>query len=196
MKAWLVSGLILAASLAAPSWAGVPPVPATPASIEALVYASPFTLAQGYEHTWRREAPFVSSGYLLVLRVAPALVYPRQVAEPVLYVGNQTAERVNVGYNSGHVVAIVPGPVDLARDPIWFGTPRLPEQVDAATILAERAKAEAAGIGPQTASARVSALRQKVDFADKRGLLREAGMLIQQYSADERDLADGLLLPR
>ena len=192
MKAWLASGLILTAALAN---AGVPPVPRTPAPIVALVYASPFTLEQGYEHTWRREAPVVTSGYLLVLRVAPALVYPRQVAEPVLYVGSQTAERVNVGYQSGYVVAIVPGPVNLARDPIWFGTPRLPEQVDAATIQAERAKAKAAGMRAQTGRALFSAQRQKVDFADKRGLLREAGMLVQQYSADEQDLAEGLLLP-
>jgi hypothetical protein len=127
-----------------------------------------------------------------VLRVDPNLVFPRQVAEPVLYVGNQTAERINVGYKSGHVVAIVPGPVSLYRDPIWFGTPALPEQVDSNAVLAERAKAEAAAIRATPWSVMRSSMRAYVALADRQALLREVAGLIHQYAPDEAALADSL----
>jgi len=127
----------------------------------------------------------VTSGTLLVLRVQPELVYPRQVAEPVLYVGSQTAERVNVGYPSGYVVAIVPGNLDLTRSLIWFGTPALPEQVDGKTIDAERARAIAAGIRPPLAGRVRSARRDARALGDKRDLLREAALLIEHYAPDD-----------
>src|SRR5258707_13144593 len=56
-----------------------------------LVFAQAFKLDKSYPHTWRKEQPQVSSGYVLVLAVDPEFVRPKQVAEPVLYVGNQTA---------------------------------------------------------------------------------------------------------
>ena len=92
-----------------------------------LLHAQRFDLDKAYTHWWRAERPRVSSGWLLVLSADPDLVYARQVREPVLYVGNQTAERVNVGYESGRIVAIVPADVFLTealnflRDP---STPR------------------------------------------------------------------------
>ncbi len=130
--------------LAATSLAEPPPLPPTPAPVLDVVYARPFALEQGYEFTWRKEKPLVTEGYLLVLKVNPALVYPRQSAEPVLYVGDTTAERVNVGYPSGHLVVIVPGKLadfDLKKTLIWFGTPDLPERCTAKTIAEEREKA-------------------------------------------------------
>lgn len=195
VKTWFSFGLAAGFALAGvePLGAGTPPVPKTPAAVRDVLYASPFTIAQPYHHDWRKERPLVQSGFLIVLNVNPDLVFPRQVAEPVLYVGSQTAERLNVGYPSGRVVALVPGPVDLTRDPIWFGTPQLPEQVDAATIQVERAKAEAAGITAKPPAALAAAFRQKVDVADKWALLREAGVLVQQYSPQETALAETLL---
>ena len=99
--------------------------PPTPAAIDEVVYARSFELDQGYKFEWRKEQPLVKKGVILVLKVDPDLVYPRQIAEPVLYVGDQTAERVNIGYKSGHVVAIVPGEVDLNKAMIWFGYARV-----------------------------------------------------------------------
>jgi hypothetical protein len=156
-----------------------------------VVYAAPFTLREGYPHDWRREKPMVTSGTLLVLRVQPELVYPRQVAEPVLYVGEQTAERVNVGYPSGYVVAILPGNVDLVRSLLWFGTPALPEQVDAKTISAERARAVAAGVRPLLASRLRAARRDALALENKGDLLREAGLLAERYAADRNEQTPG-----
>lgn len=176
-----VVGILAGAAAAS---AAPPKIPATPANASDVVYAAPFTLRQGYLHDWRLERPVVTSGTLLVLRVKPELVYPRQVAEPVLYVGDQTAERLNVGYPSGYVVAIVPGSLDLSRSLVWFGTPALPEQVDGKTISAERAKAIAAGLKPPLASSIRSARRDALLLQDKQDLLREAALLIERYSPD------------
>jgi hypothetical protein len=171
------------------AWAGVPPVPATPAGVEDVVYAAPFVLQQGYVSDWRLERPVVASGHLVVLRVAPDLVYPRQTAEPVLYAGEQTVERLNVGYPSGYVVVIVPETADLDRVSIWFGTPQLPESVDAETVRAERARAEAAGVTPAPPDRIRSVLRKRLDLADKAALLRAAGALVLRYAPDESERA-------
>lgn len=191
MTSWglTVAGAVLAATSAS---AAPPAVPSTPARVDELVYAAPFTLREGYAYDWRAERPLVTKGYLVVLRVQPALVYPRQIAEPVLYVGNQTAERLNVGYRSGHVVAIVPGDVDLAAAPIWFGTPALPEQVNARAINAERQRAASAGIRAVPTTLVARALRAPLVLASKTDLLHEAGTLVELYASDEEDLARAL----
>lgn len=175
-----------------------PDIPATPAAVDGLVLVRKFTLEEGARHLWRKEKPVIRSAYLLVLEVNPALVVPRQMAEPVLYVGSQTAERVNVGHDSGHVVAIVPADVDLSRSPIFFGTPDLPERVDAETIEAELTSAVAAGIQPFT-QAEIDAAFERggadAQVVDKRALLEDAGRKIEQYAPTEKVRANTLLRP-
>ena len=123
-----------------------------------------------------------------MLKVNTNLVIPRQIGEPVLYVGNQAAMRLNQGDKSGHVIAIVPGDVDLTKDLIWFGAPGLPGRTDANTIKAEREKAEKAGLKPLTtekAGARDKAERRSMrpDMSASRTTLAE---LVEQYSPQER----------
>ena len=184
--------------LALPVLAGPPPIPATPAAVDELVYVQPFTLGNGFKFCWCAERPTVSSGTLLVLKVDKDLVFPRQVAMPVLYVGDQTAEMVNFGHQSGHLIAIVPGEVDLTKAPVWFGTPDLPERVDAAKVQAERALAEKAGIKPFSAQ-QVKAAQAKggarLTVADKSELLRgQVSRLILKYSPQDKHLAEGFQL--
>lgn len=176
-------------------FAAPPPVPPTPAAVDDLVYACPFTLREGYNHDWRKESLEVTSGYILVLKVEDRnLVLPRQVAMPVLYVGNQTAEPMNVGYESGHVVAIVPGEVDLTKAPIWYGTPDLPERVDQAIITAERTSADNAGIKPFSAE-KVQAA-ERITVANKTELLRDhVADLILKYSPEDHLIAEGFRVP-
>jgi hypothetical protein len=180
------------------AFAGPPAVPATPAPVKDIVFARPFTIQHGEAHTWRAEKPMITSGYILVLKVNPDLVYPRQSAEPVLYVGDQTAQRLNVGYLSGHVIALVPaviegeGKLDLTKAPMWFGTPELPEVVDADRIRQEKAHALNVGIKPFDA--------EKIEdlLAASGGVLAEPDMarilddvadLIDRYSPQEAELA-------
>jgi hypothetical protein len=130
------------------------PVPSTPASPIAIVAVQPFTIAQPYRHRFRKDGTEFTSGHLLVLRAEAGFVQPRQVAEPVLCIGSQTAERLWSDPAKGLIVAIVPAwtertddGAERAGDPtidlVWFASPELPERVDAAWIAAERARAEA-----------------------------------------------------
>ena len=203
-------GAVLASGLAAwranPVSEAHPPLPDGPRSVARLLLARPFTLQRGYEHEWRSERPAVTAGWLVVLEADPELLIPRDEREPVLYVGDQTAERVNVGQDSGRLVAVVPAPLGpdgnpapaLEGAPIWFGTPELPERVDASRIAAERRLAERAGIAPRP-SAEVAAALQAggpVLAVHDRGVLRRhAAALVQQYSPSERDLVSGILAP-
>ncbi len=176
-----------------------PPIPATPAAVDDLVYARPFKLNKGYVHYWSKARPNVTGGTLLVIKVDPALVYPRQVAEPVLYVGDQTAQRINVGDKSGQVVAVVPGEVDLTKAPIWFGQPDLPERVDGHIIKAQRKLADGAGIKPFSKE-KVQAATAKggdpANYADLATLMAgPIADLILEYSPQEKEMAESFRVP-
>ncbi len=168
----------------------------TPAAVADVVYIQPFTLREGYVFDWRQERPRVTSGTLAVFKVAPGLVYPRDAAEPVLYAGSQTAQRLNHGHESGYVVALIPGDVDLSRDPVWFGTADLPEWVDADTIRAERAKAQEAGIAPFAKGRVRSVTHDRVQSSDLATLLRDhVAEIVIRYAPQESALADMWRLP-
>lgn len=174
-----------------------PPVPADTLQRRVrLLLAQRFTLDEAYVHWWRKEQPLVASGWLLVLEVDKDLVYPRQMKEPVLYVGRQTAERVNLGHESGRVIAFVPGDVDLARAPIFFGSAALPEEVDAAQIEAELAQALRAGATPPSQAEVEAALVEPLHLADQYNLFLRAADLIEEHSPQEADLVSGLRAPR
>ena len=171
-------------------------IPTTPTTVDGIIYARKFTLQEGYKFRWCNEKPNVTSGYLLVLKVNPDLVLARQVAEPVLYVGDQTAERLNNGYRSGHVVALVPGAPDLTKALMWFGTPELPERVDAEMAKAELGLAKDAGIKPFSAKAIKAALaRGGKDLTGSNvvDVLRVAADLIKRYSPAEEERAKTLV---
>lgn len=140
--------LILMMAAALPAAAAPPELPETPFAPLDLLYAQRFELDEPMEYRWSKGRPEVASGWILVLEVDPAVAYPRQTALPVLYVGEQAAHYAMKGYPSGRVIVLVPEPVDLRTAPVWFGTPVLPEQVDAGVVRAERLLADRAGIGP------------------------------------------------
>jgi hypothetical protein len=176
-----------------------PAIPATPAAVADLIYARPFTLEKSFKFFWSKERQNVTTGTLLVLKIDKALVYPRAIATPVLYVGNRTAERLNHGHKSGHVIAIVPGEVDLTKQPIWFGSPDLPERVDATKIKSERALADKAEIKPFSKKKVKAALAkggERLRVEDVTTLLRDAAApLIEEYSPQEKNLADDFRRP-
>jgi hypothetical protein len=168
-----------------------------------VLYARPFRLAEPYTHNWRVERPAVSAGYLLVLSVDPQAVVPRQSLEPVLQVGEQTAERINGGHLDGALVVIVPsaaGPdglptLDLASAPIFMGSPALPEQVDAVHLTAELASTSAIAFAPARINQALARGGQVLDLADRVALGQEAARLVLGYAPSESDLANGLLVP-
>jgi len=196
---------------------------AVPAQAEAftLLYARPFLLEQPYTHTWREEAPQVRSGYVLVLQAELERIRPRQTLEPVLYAGAQTAERINApraapGSASGvpgalgQLVVLVPAPLDAQgrvafdpwKTPIFLGTPAFPEEVDAARVRLELARARRLGLGPPrrpkaTAAARALARSPApLRLPDRDALELELANLIERYSPAEVDLVRGMRVPR
>jgi hypothetical protein len=183
-----------------------PAVPAdTLASDVALVYAQPFVLEKSATHFWRAEQPDFSAGMLLVIEVEDrGLIQSRQVYEPVLYVGAETAEKINTGSDSGHLVIVVPASLaadgsvdlDLGAAPIFFGEPALPEQVTAEIARSELDRAVAGGLGAPSASRIAAAMQAMVSFPDHGELHFYASNLIEAYSPQEVDLIAGLRAPR
>lgn len=175
-------------------------LPATPAPVLDLIAAVPFSLDTPYSHLWRADPPQVSSGYVLVLAVDPDLVVPRQTYEPVLYVGHQTAERVNAGNLSGTVIAIVPGVTDDPNDPdyidlntslIWFGTPELPERVTPEEIDYQHdlaATQRIAAFSPAQVQDALTTGGPALHATHKTELFVMLSSLVATYAPEEKDL--------
>ncbi|MBU6208634.1 MAG: hypothetical protein KGR22_01850 [Planctomycetes bacterium] len=174
----------------------LPPVPATPAAPISIVAVQPFTIAEPYRHRFRKDGAEFTSGHLIVLRAEAGFVQPRQVAEPVLCVGSQTAERLWSDPAKGLMVAIVPAwteradggterPGDPSIDLVWFAAPELPERVDAAWIAAERARAEAALAGGRlsTPSTREIVRHPSLTTASQDALIARASALVPDPAA-------------
>ena len=173
-----------------------PPETFKPQSVIDIERIQPFQLEQSYKNDWRRDRQEVRSGLLVVLKVDPDLVTPTNALEPVLYAGNQTVQRLNHGHESGYVIGIIPGQIDLSKEPVWFGTPALPERIDAEGIASERAKAERAGIVALASTDIQSRTREPVVARDLTTLLREqAAGLVLEFSPQEKRLAESWRLP-
>lgn len=180
---------------------GMPKAPATPAGIVEVVAVFPFVLDAPYEHDMRKDKRAVTRGHVLVLRCDPAYLLRRQTAEPVLVAGAETVERINIGFDSGVLVALVPEStakgadgveraVDPVASPIFFATPELPERVDAAWIAAESAKARNAGVTAPSVAAGGRGAEQR--FADRDALNRALADLVERHAPTEGECAAAL----
>jgi hypothetical protein len=156
-----------------------------------ILYAKSFKLNQGYWHDWSKERPFVKEGMLIVLKVNPDLVRPTNALQPVLFAGNQTVQRLNHGFKSGHVIGIIPGQVDLSKTPIWFGHPALPEQVSTKTIGSESNFALTSNIKAFSKN-KISNISQGDLTAENLAelLRKDAADLVLEYSPTEKYLAE------
>jgi hypothetical protein len=174
---------------------------AAPTPVKAVLVAQRFELAEPYEDTWSVDKPMVSAGTLVVLDVDPRLVVPRESLNPVLYIDGKPTMRLNRGDISGHVLVIVPASTDVRSALMWFGTPDLPEALDAAKISAEKTRAERAhaskaGVGTQAARSLAYVERPAVQAKDLAALLRDvAAPLIDEFSAQDRAVAAMWRLP-
>jgi hypothetical protein len=173
------------------------PIPPTPAAINRILVSQRFTLSRPFKFTWTEEEPMISSGTLVVLDVNPALVVPRNsVREPVLFAGSSAVLRLNHGHQSGRVIGIVPGTVDLTTAPIWFSRVEQPGRVTAQIASAELERATRAGIRPQPAQQLNAARRATANSPSLASLLRTVGAdLVLEFSPQERVLADQWRLP-
>ncbi len=184
----------------------LPTLPSEARGVRGVLFAQPYVLDEGYVHSWRAERPLTDAGFLLVLEVEEAFTVPRNTEESVLYVGEEVAERINWGAGSGRVIALVPAPLDAEGAPaldlesalIFYGSPGLPERVDAALVQVELAAARAAGVKALSAAGASSALEAgggQERFTDRTALERHAAQLLLEYSPNEVELAESLLAP-
>jgi hypothetical protein len=171
--------------------------PPTPVAVRNILYARPFTVDTPFINNWSRERAQVSSGVLVVLEVDPAYVDRRDAAlNPVLYAGTTTVMRLNRGDRSGRVIGIIPGTIDLATAPIWFGSPEQVDRVSAETVRVERARAEQAGVRSFGREKLAAVQRPAVRVTSVAALLRDvAAELVYEFSPQEKSLADKWRLP-
>src|SRR5258706_85949 len=123
--------------------------------VRGILYAQPFALEQPAVHWWRKERASYSAGWLVVLEVDPALVQPTARAEPVLYVGHETAERFNHGWKRGRRAA--PPRSDSARAAAGRARPRDGSRSSAGVAAAARRTGSRAAPRPPARAARVAA---------------------------------------
>jgi hypothetical protein len=169
---------------------------AQPKQVIEILRILPFQLEKPYKFDWRKERPDVRSGLLVVLKVDTSMVRPTNDLQPVLYAGNQTIQRINQGYESGVVIGIIPAQIDLSKEPIWFGTPALPERIEAKTIRAERTKALRSGIKPMSPDDVKNRTIPPAEVPDLTTLLRRyAADMILEFSPQEKYLAERWRLP-
>ena len=126
-----------------------------------------------------------------VVEVDPAKAVVRQVGGPGLYVGTVPAARANPGHHDGHVVAFVPGHVDLHAVPIYWGPSDLPEQVtqkDGAEALAS------SDAKPLSAVQVANALVQPVHLDSNDHLFSHMADLIDKHAPSDARFAHGYRL--
>lgn len=168
----------------------------TPAPVEDLVYARPFALSKGYRWTGVNDEPETEKGMIVVLRVNPKLVIPRNAPSPILYAGDRMLQTLNFGHTSGHVIALIPDEIDLSKILIWFGPPTSPGRITPKSIQAERVQAQEAGIRPFSAEKIKSVTKPAVVVHSLSVLLRgELADLVLEYAPEEGHLARKWRLP-
>lgn len=165
-------------------------------SVGALLYARPFTLEKAYTYTYTKEQPKITSGYILVVSVDKELALPRNTWTPVIYVGTRPAQVTNLSVESGRLVLLVPGDTDLSKDPAYFGSVQLPEDVDAARGAQELAAAQKLGIHPfpaETVSAALAAGGPALHGVGSNDVFRAIAGVLDTYVPEDHGVAQGYL---
>lgn len=167
-----------------------------PTPVEDLVYVRPFALSRGYRWSSVYDEQETERGIIVVLRVDPNLVIPRNAPSPILYAGNRMLQALNFGHTSGHVIGLIPGQVNLSETLFWFGPPTSPSRVTSKSIRVERTQAEKAGIRPFPAEKVESVTKPAIIAPNLRALLRgELAELVLEYAPEEGNLARKWRLP-
>ena len=169
-----------------------------PAAAGSLLAVRGFTLQTARPYPWRQDHPEIRAGVLLALQVDPDLARPRQVAGPVIYVGDLPAERLNSGWPSGRLLLLVPGSPELSMEPIFFGPPELPERISAEQARAELRRAEVLGLAPfalPEVEAALAAGGAALQLPDARALEHAVADWIDAWAPDEAERASNLRAP-
>jgi hypothetical protein len=193
-----LAALLVASPASAQSAPSVVDAASLPLPAEALVAARAFELEESRSYPWMADHPPIQRGYLLAVDADPALCLPRQVAEPVVYLGAVPAERLAADWAEGRLLLLVPGEPDLAAVPLHFGSPGLPERIDPETGAEALTLALSAGLAPfepQQVQAALAAGGAGLVLADSRALDRAIADFIDAWAPTEHGRAEGLRAP-
>ena len=163
--------------------------------VRGVLWVQPFHVDRAFVYGWTAERPQVTDGTVIVVDVDPAFAVPRDARMPVLYVGATPAEWINTGYPDGRIVALVPGTVDWATTPVFYGPTALPEQIDAQRGQAVLQAALAGGAAPWALAAVTAVTHPTLLAADETALRAELADLIDRFAPSERERATLLRLP-
>lgn len=156
-----------------------------------LDHVQHFTLQSAADYAWKADEPKFTQGTVFVVEVEAAKAVVRQVGGPVLYVGAVPAARANPGHHDGHVVAFVPGHIDLHAVPIYWGPSDLPEQV----TQKDGAEALASSDAKPLPSVQVAnALVQPVQLDSNEHLFSHMADLIDKHAPMDASFAHGYRL--
>lgn len=147
-------------------------------------HVQPFSLEEPITYHWRHDAPPMTDGTILVVRVDSTVARPQQADGPTLFVGNTPAAVTHPGYLDGHLVVFVPGRPNLDLTPIFWAQSGLPEQTTAADGAAFASQHSAS---PQAASA----AQPPLALRDERRLYGVIADLILRYAPSDTDFARG-----
>lgn len=128
-------------------------------AVRKVLKVQPFELTRPYNYEWSAERPAVTRGQIVLLDVDPAFLVPSDTRQAVLYCGALPVERLNSGWPDGRLAVLVPGEVDLAQTPFFFGGYELPEAVTRTDGMARLAIAERNGLRPLTLPTPMPTLR-------------------------------------
>ncbi len=195
--------LLLSLALAVPpSLAQEPPAVVDAARLplpaDAIVAARAFGLEEPRPYPWMKDHPPITSGVLVAVDAEPGLCLPRQVAEPVVYVGGVPAERLAADWAAGRLLLLIPGAPDLAAQPLHFGQPDLPERIDAvagAEALRAAQDASLKPFEPVEVDAAFRAGGSSLALVDSRELDHAIAAWIEAWAPVERQRAEGLRAP-
>ncbi|MGB0639189.1 MAG: hypothetical protein ACPGTU_07655 [Myxococcota bacterium] len=156
-----------------------------------LDHAQHFTLNAAAKYEWQANQPSYSKGTVFVVQVDPKKAQVRQVGGPVLYVGSVPAARANPGQIDGHIVAFVPGHINLETTPIYWGPPGLPEQTtkqDGFTTLAQ------SDARPFSSVETAESAAPTIELETREHLYSHMADLIDHHAPADGDFAHGFRL--
>ncbi len=180
----------------------LPVLPATPSinTVPTIISLQPITIKESYATDFRSEHQQVSSGWLMVIRGDSNILAPRALAEPLLLASGtgadgsvwiESVEWFNHGFISGYRVCFIPSTADQKSVAdrttqglrVWFGSPKLPESVDAKALQSELMEADRVGIVAASA-VKVEDSAPKV-LANREEIVSAANALIARWAPDE-----------
>lgn len=156
-----------------------------------LDHAQHFTLDTAAKYEWQADQPAFSQGTVFVVEVDPQQAQVRQVGGPVLYVGSVPAARSNPGQIDGHIVAFVPGHINLETVPVYWGPADLPEQVTKEDGISTLNESDAK---PFSSAETAESVTPPIKLENREHLYSHMADLIDHHAPGDADFAHGFRL--